>query len=88
MSYAKYTSNEVAERGEVIYEKQLRAKVEEGHLGEFLVLDIETGDYEIAPDDVTATKRLLDRHPQAVIYGLRVGAATAYHVGSHGIRTW
>lgn len=87
MSYAKYTANEVAERGEAIYEKQLRAQVEEGHRGEFLVLDIETGDYEIAPDDVTATKRLLDRHSQAVIYGLRIGAATAYHVGSHGIRT-
>ncbi len=87
MLYAKYTAKEVAERGEAIYEKQFRAQVEAGHQGEFLVLDIETEDYEVAPDDVTATKRLLSRHPQAVIYGLRIGAAIAYHVGSHGMRS-
>lgn len=86
MPYAKYTANEVAQRGEALYEKGLRSQVEDGHRGEFLVLDIETGDYEIAPDDVTATKRLLGRRPQAVVYGLRIGEAAAYHVGSHGLR--
>lgn len=78
MPYANYTSKEVAERGEVLYEKDIRPQVEAGQRGQFLVQDIETGDYEIAPDDVTATKRLLGRNPGAVVYGLRIEAEAAY----------
>jgi hypothetical protein len=85
MSYDKYTPEKVTECGETFYKKQLQAQVEAAHQGEFLVLDIETGDYEIAADDVTATQKLLARRPQAVIYGLRIGAPIAYRVGSQGM---
>ena len=52
------------------------------HQGEFLVIDIETGEYEIDADDLTATKQLLANHPNAVIYGLRIGYTAAYRIGS------
>lgn len=70
---------ETAERGRKLYEERIRALVDpDVHYGKFVVIDVETGDYEIDKRDIVATKRLLERHPGAVTYGVRVGFATAY----------
>lgn len=81
MSATKYTNSEVAERGEALFEREIRDKIGPGHDGDFVVMDIETGEYEIAPDDLTATKRLMNRCPDAVIYGMRIGHSAAYRLG-------
>ncbi|MCZ0938436.1 MAG: hypothetical protein OXJ55_07350 [Caldilineaceae bacterium] len=81
MPGAKYTSEEVASKGDSIYRQQLQGTVEPEHSGSFLVIDIETGAYEIDVDDLMATKRLLASFPDAVIYGLRIGFPTAYRIG-------
>jgi hypothetical protein len=81
MPYAHYTAEEVAARGEALYEQRIRAQVEAAHTGEFVVVDIETGDYEIDADDLAATKRALAKRPDAVLYGLRIGSLTAYRLG-------
>lgn len=81
MPYAKYTSQEVESQGEAIYEQQIRAIVEVENKGRFLVIDIETGEYEIDEDDLIATKHLLARQPNAILYGLRVGYPSAYRLG-------
>jgi hypothetical protein len=81
MPATKYTRDEVAARGEAIYERDIRTKVEGKHRGEFLVLDIETGEYEIDRDDLAATRRALAKRPGAVLYGLRIGYPSAYHLG-------
>lgn len=78
MPYTNYTPEEVAMRGEALYQQQIRAEVEAGNKGRFLVVDIETGEYEIAPDDLMATKRMLAKRPNAILYGLRIGFSTAY----------
>ncbi len=81
MPNAKYTPEEVTSRGETIYEQQIRDEIEPRNKGKFLVIDIETGVYEIDDDDLVATKRLLANFPNAVIYGLRIGFPTAYRIG-------
>lgn len=81
MPRAKYTSEEVASKGDSIYRQQLQGMFEPEHNGSFLVIDIETGAYEIDVDDLMATKRLLDSYPDADIYGLRIGFPTAYRNG-------
>ncbi|MBC8232937.1 hypothetical protein H8E77_25625 [bacterium] len=83
MPYANYTPKEVSSRGEAIYEQQIRGKVEIDHKGKFLVIDVETVEYEIDADDLIATKRLLARRPDAILYGLRIGFPTAYRIGGH-----
>ena len=83
MPYAHYTAEEVAARGEALYEQRIRTQVEAAHTGEFVVVDIETGDYEIDADDLAATKRALAKRPEAVLYGLRIGSPTAYRLGGH-----
>ena len=46
-----------------------------------MVIDIETGDYELDADDLAATKRALAKRPGAVLYGLRIGSPAAYRLG-------
>ena len=82
MPYAHYTAEEVAARGEALYAQRIRPHVEATHQGQFVVVDIETGDYEIDADDLAATKRALAKRPDAVLYGVRIGSPTAYRLGS------
>ena len=81
MPYTHYTAEEVAARGEALYEQRIRPHVEATHQGKFVVVDIETGDYEIDADDLAATKRALAKRSDAVLYGLRIGYPTAYRLG-------
>jgi hypothetical protein len=74
---------DVESLGEAIYEKQIRPIVEAENKGKFVVIDIETGHYEIDEDDLRATKRALAKRPEAVLYGLRIGYPTAYTLGGH-----
>jgi hypothetical protein len=83
MAYAKYSPQQVESRGEAIYEQTVRSEVEEGNQGSFVVIDIETGKYEVDVDDLQATKRILARRPNAVLYGLRIGHPAAYTLGGH-----
>ena len=56
--------------------------------GNFVVIDVESGDYEIDAGDAVATRRLLDRRPTAVTYGIRIGHRAAYsHVGGFRVPT-
>jgi hypothetical protein len=81
MSHPRYSAEEVVRRGEEIYQRDLRAKVETDHRGEFLVVDIETGDYEIDRDEVAALDRAMARNPNGARYILRVGYPAAHRLG-------
>jgi hypothetical protein len=83
MAHPNYTAEEIGRRGQVLYEQTLRDRVEAGNEGKFLVLDIESGEYEIDEDDLTASRRLEARQPGAVIYGVRIGHPAAYRLGGH-----
>ncbi len=76
-----YSPEEITARGEAIYREQIRNLMETTEKGKFVIIDIETGDYEIDSRDVTATLKLLER-PDAVTYGVRIGYRTAYRIGA------
>ena len=78
MPQAKYSREEIGRIGEELYHRSIRPLVMPQHKGEFLTLDIETGDYEVGPDDLQTAKTLRDRRPDGVLYGVRVGYTTAY----------
>ncbi len=82
MASRTYRPGEITALGEAIYHEQIQSKVEPIEKGTFVVIDVETGDYEVDPRDATATRRLLKRRPAAVTYGVRVGHRAAYsHAG-------
>ena len=77
----RYSKEEFARRGDEIYERDVRPHVEAGNEGKFVVIDIETGAYEIDVDELTASDRLLARNPDAQIWVTRIGSRYARRFG-------
>lgn len=84
MPHPRYSSHEIAERGRKLYE-ELRAQVEPGNIGKFMVIDVETGEYEIDRDELAALKRVKAKRPDGPRYLLRIGYQAAYHIGGAGL---
>lgn len=78
MPGTQYSHEEIARRGNEIYRRDIRDKVISQQKGKFLVLDIESGDYEIDDDDLSAEEILRARRPDGVFFGLRIGYTSAY----------
>ena len=82
ISQPRYSKEEFARRGDEIYERDLRPHVEAGNEGKFIVVDIETGAYEIDADELVASDRLLARHPDAQVWLRQVGSRYARRFGT------
>lgn len=87
MNDSEYTKEEIAWRGREIYERNIRSGVEHDHDGRFLVVDITTGHYEIADDELTAFGRTEEKNPNGSFFGLRVGRRAAHRLGGRLIST-
>jgi hypothetical protein len=82
----RYPKEELAERGQKLYESGIRQQVEAGNEGKIVAIDIETGDFEVADTVVAATDRLFERHPEAQPWGIRIGHRAVYHFGSRSLK--
>ena len=76
MSHPRYTAAQIVQRGQALYDSEIGPQVEAENFGKVLVIDIETGDYELDTDDVAASHRLHAKHPGGALYAMRVGSPT------------
>lgn len=83
-SEPRYSKEEFAQRGDAIYERDIRPVVEPGNEGRFVAIDIETGAYEVDADELAASDRLLARVPTAQVWLRRVGSRYARRFGGRG----
>ena len=81
METTRYSKEEVVRRGKELYEQQIRSKVEDGNKGKMLIIDIETVEYELDQDELTAIRRARTKRPGAVLFGMRIGYPTAHKIG-------
>ena len=82
MPAVDYAPGEISRIGAERYEQELRVSVEnEDNLGKILVIDIETGDSEIAADQATASARLRERRPEGAFYVVRIGYSAVEKIG-------
>jgi hypothetical protein len=73
---------EVARRAKQLYESEIRQKVEiEENIGKMVIIDIETGDYEIDDIGLQASHILMKKHPNARLFGIRIGYNVAVSFG-------
>lgn len=77
----RYSKEELAKRGHELYDSQIRSQVEANNHGQIVAIDIETGNFEIANDSLTAAKQLLKHHPDAQIFGIRIGYPAVHRFG-------
>lgn len=83
MPAVTYSPDEIIQRGEDRYQREIRDSVEgeAQNLGKILALDVDSGEYAIADDSLTAFEGLKSRKPEASIYIVRVGYPTAVKIG-------
>lgn len=70
----RYNKEEFAQRGDVLYESQIRQQVEEGNHGKIVAIDLETGDFEVDASEIAACDRLEARHQDAQVWIIRIGS--------------
>jgi len=75
----------IVELGERVYEERLRHQLEPQHNGKFVVIDVETGEYELDEDHLAASDRAAAKRPGAPLYAMRVGSRTLGRVGGRRI---
>ena len=51
----RYSKEELAQRGQELYESQIQQQVEVGNDGKIVAIDIETGAFEVADNVLPAT---------------------------------
>lgn len=82
----RYSKEEFARRGDAIYQKEILPTLAARDVGKFLAIDIETGEYEIAADELKAGNKLRARLAEAQIWMVRVGYASTRSFGGRQVR--
>jgi hypothetical protein len=75
------TLDELAALGGDIFDQQIRPALRPQDDGNFVAIDVETGDYEVDEDDYTAVARLRSRKPAADVWLMLAGCPTTYRSG-------
>lgn len=75
MGHPRYSAKEIVARGRELYERKLRGELERDHTGEYVVINIETGEYEVDRDHLAASDRAAARFASAPLYTNRIGHA-------------
>ncbi|WP_395143420.1 hypothetical protein [Armatimonas sp.] len=69
--------------GHLFYQDQLRQKVETlENLGKIIAIDLDSHDFEIADELLSAGKRLRARHPEARLWCERIGYDAVFALGA------
>jgi hypothetical protein len=88
MPHPRFSSEEIAQRGQEIYSNSIRTQVETAeNIGRIVSINIETGEYVIGDDLVTTSLELQTKQPDAALWGERIGFNAVYAVGGALVRT-
>lgn len=82
MNATRPSAQEIGRRGQAIYESSIRPLVEREHVGKYLVIDIETGEYDIDEDRMAVSERAVARWPQGLRYLMRIGYRAVGRIGA------
>lgn len=84
-------ADQVGRRGQELYEQRIRGSVEtEENVGKIIVIDVDSGDYEIDKEGLSASRRLRARRPSIkpeTLFAIRIGYDAVYSLGGTLTRT-
>ena len=79
--------DEIARLGDEIYERDVREQVVVDHDGEYVAIDVETGDWVVADGEIAAVERLRALRPEAIdVLMERVGYRALRSFGGGSLR--
>ncbi len=79
--FANIDLDEHEAKSMAIYREKIRPLVYPEQKGRMLVIDPESGDYEIADRMGIASERLRERRPDALFYGIKIGYKASLSFG-------
>ena len=72
----------VARRARQFYKNRIRQQVETNeNIGKMLIIDFESGDYEVDETRLKAARKLSTKHPHSRLFGIRIGYNVAVSFG-------
>jgi hypothetical protein len=74
----------VGKAADAIYEP-LRERLEREHWGDYIAINVDNGDYALAPDDLEATKAIKTKYPGNIPVVIRIGYKAVVHFGGTGV---
>jgi hypothetical protein len=77
----RYSPDEIARLGDSIYDREVAPHVVPEDAASFVAIDVDSGAYEIAPDELSAIDRLRARKLDAQVWLRRVGAPYTHRFG-------
>jgi hypothetical protein len=77
-----HSKEEIARRGDEIYDREILPRLSSEDQGKFVAIDIETGDYALAADELAACDVLRSRLSDPQIWLRKVGSRYLYRFGS------
>ncbi|MGI0479788.1 hypothetical protein ACN4EE_03260 [Geminocystis sp. CENA526] len=86
MKHPLYDKEEFARLGDEIYENKLRQHIEKDNYGKIVAIDIQTGEFEIATDTISATRQLYNRLPDAQPWVVRIGYRAVHRFGARSLK--
>ena len=81
------SADEVVSKGEAIYNRDIKSLVEPARIGEFVAIDIVSGEYEIGPGHYATAEALRQRLPNAIVCTLKIGFQATGVIGGRLRRT-
>lgn len=81
----RYSKEDLARRGQALYESRVRRQVESENEGKIVAIDVETGAFRVADNVIPATKQLFERYPEAQPWVIRIGHRAVYHLGARSL---
>ncbi len=72
---------EYERRDDDIYDRVVAPRLKEDDMGKFVLMDIDSEDFEIDWDEIAASDRLLARNPDARVWFTRAGSRYAHRFG-------
>ena len=78
MKTRRLSREDIGQRGSEIYETELRCKLESTMADQFVAIDVETSEYEVAEEPHLASENLRTRLPDPQVFTARVGHRAAF----------
>lgn len=83
---SRTTKNDLAERGQRLYDEHFKAQLEPEHNGRFCAIEPDSGQYFLGNTGTEAMMAAQAVLPDKKIYLLRIGHSVTHQVGGYGIR--
>ncbi|HEX3869622.1 MAG TPA: hypothetical protein VHV77_04215 [Pirellulales bacterium] len=75
------TKENLASRGKELYARLISPAMIEQYRGKVIAIDVQSEDYEIADDVLSASDRLHERHPGTPFWFERIGHEALHRMG-------